>query len=132
MKPYGAGTVWFARDGRIVTIDDDRDTAVRLLSPTCRFLGFRDLGDPDLEGDWIKVDPPKFPELPPKPTLVLFTQNHWGPGENYWGSVEGNTIYTVSPKCGHGATYRLPHEHVVVVPHPDNDPAAVAMIEGRA
>lgn len=132
MKPHGPGTVWFARDRRIAVVDHHSQTPVRILEPGGISLTPYALADPYLSGEWVQVDRPKFPELPPKPALVLFTQAGWGQNAKYWGYVDGDTVYTIFPKSGHGATYNLQYAKIVVVPHPDNDPSAVAMIEGRA
>lgn len=80
----------------------------------------------ELKGDWLPVELPKFPELPPKPDIKLclvYRPNATEyPGE--WriivdGKVHGYTLpSSLSP----------PHNYTIV-PHPDNDPEAVRLIE---
>lgn len=133
MKPNDPG-VWYARDGRVLVARSYKGRLwVNVFTPAVgeisglSFAGYADTQSDLLEGDWIKAEPPKFPELPVLHYRVLakasptakfqFTGTHW---------------FYFEPKLGefHGGRqgYWAPRE-LEVCAHPKNDPEAVKLIE---
>lgn len=122
-KPNAPGE-WYSRDGRRIVVwkcgsttwwrrvEDDEGISQAFLSLP---------GD-----DWLPAVAPTFPVLPTKPLMCLVRHECWEESEPpQWrcfrnGLKVGMRRYEYSEhKCG----------EYTVVPHPENDPAAVRMIE---
>lgn len=121
-KPDKPG-FWKSRDGRKVIIHEfGRELYFRLVEDTGHTVG---LGKPinDLFGnDWLPYDEPEFPKLPEKPKLSQ-CYVHWFPNAGHkpaWRTFSGG-------QCREAKN--MPLREYVVIPHPDNDPEAVKLIE---
>lgn len=115
--------VYVSRDGRVAMSFSQDGCETRFI---VRRSGEQDWdhrlkNEPSTEGDWqrIDLDAIQWPELPPKPLLCL-TRLKTNPHDiPRWRLVESDAANC----CGTVA------RRLTVVPHPENDPEAVAMIE---
>lgn len=72
---------------------------------------------------WCKAERPEFPPLPAKP-LLCYTRTIANKQIEAWRLIDQGAALRTEPGC-----CRIPLSKVEVIPHPDNDPAAVALIE---
>lgn len=122
MKPDKPGE-WHSRDGRKIVVyffkgdlkyREFEQSALVNVVPTVDALK----GD-----DWLPAIAPKFPALPPKPALC-FSQ-HAATGRVCWRLWDGKEFRGIDGR----EQLFAPPERLRVIPHPDNDPEAVAIIE---
>lgn len=117
MKPHGAGTVWFARDGRVAIV---RSTGfARTISEKGPCLAYP-LDHPNMEGDWIEVDRPRFPELKPKPRQIYARLDNEDSVSWFVETANGGW------SRGAGAVSRC---RLTPAYHPDNDPETMALFK---
>ena len=115
MKPDKAGE-WHSRDGRKIVVFD---WAGSLRWKHCGRYNTSS-GLHELDGDdWLPATPPVFPELPPKPRLVYAVLHH---AKSWW-------MHMRDDRFSNGASWESAGR-LTVVPHPDNEPEAVRLIEG--
>lgn len=113
---------WHSRDGRRIVVFE--------YDGVLKYRGFENkLGYNRLwlarelpEGEWLPAVAPEFPPLPPKPVLVYATRPLFDAPDWVTIAYGQNTYYR-----GDGGSGRLCG--LTVVPHPDNDPEAVRLIE---
>lgn len=119
MRPNKPGE-WYSRDGRVVYVWGDLSVTRmnadrRVIGPCCVH---------DLEGDdWLPAEPPKFPELPPKPRGGLCFVHR--ANADWWAYVWDKGMKVLNR--GYGDVWGL--KDVAIVPHPYNDPEAERLIE---
>jgi len=112
--------IYVCRDGRVAVRHKYRNfQEVNVYDPG--FYGWaHHTADKEFEGEWKPVELPKFPELPPKPKILQCYVIKDGLGPFWREFLENGT------PCRGVAT---PLSRYAVIPHPDNDPEAVRLIE---
>lgn len=117
--------LYVSRDGRVAVVENRIDSAYGVFVTDTRFnIGsWVPMGCSETEGDWqrIDLDAIKWPDLPPRPKLVLATHKY--NLDVSWYALGPDGRFTACDNA-----QRSMPMWMTVVHHDDNDPEAVAMI----
>lgn len=128
MKPDFPGE-WYNRAGRRVMVWDYN--GLRCWRDVFGQQAGASVGADTIPGDdWLPAVAPVFPVLPPPPPQVFAETDFHGP--DWWALREGKWAVTFNDCKGSRDSYTSRWEYLKVIPHPDNDPEAVRLLEEAA